>query len=224
MRHALLIVFSIFLTTHTTGQVFVKLKVQFPNQLHTPAHMYTDMPISMGVEFEKKIGIDKALSIGISNRSYKFSSDVNWTSNNDFMSYVRDYTQNDLIDGWLADPEINFHYIHVPVGFRIQSRLFFGLKYQVGFNFLVKKPMFVESEFEVPIPFEGHAPVVIDHNLTVFFSAFGFFDMFGCYTLSQPLVKNNPYAYDFMKDFAGKQTVLSYGMNFALTKFKRKSL
>jgi len=214
----------IFCCHGTYAQVFIKMRVQFMSMPKNPPNTYVDIPMSLGVEFEKKIGVDKAISIGISNRSYKFSTDVNWISNNDFMAYVRDYTKDDLIDAWLSDPEINFHYINVPIGFRVQSRLFFGFKYQLGLNFLLKKPEFKEDNYTVPIPFDGHSPLVVDHTATVFFTAFGFFDMFGSYTFSQPFVKNNAYSYDFMMDFISHPSFLSYGMSFPLTKIKRKKI
>jgi hypothetical protein len=224
IRLLLIIVLTVTGIRTSQAQVFIKLKVQFYNYMADPKNMYVDMPISLGVDFEKKIGVDKAISIGVANKSYNFSSNVNWASNNDFMTYVRDYKKDDFIDGWLADPEIKFHYINIPVGIRLQARLFFGLKYQAGINILINKPMFKDENFEVPIQGLGHAPVVIDHSLTVFFSAFGFIDMFGCYTLSQPLVKNQTYSYEFMRDFARRPSLISYGINFPLTKFKRKKI
>jgi len=215
----------IFCCNCAQGQTFIKMKVQFMSMPGNPSNTYVDIPMSIGVDFEKKISVDKAISIGISNRSYKFSTNVNWISNNDFMAYVRDYTKNDFVDAWLSDPEINFHYINVPIGLRLQTRLFFGFKYQLGLNFLVNKPAFRDDDnYSVPIPFEGHSPLVVDHTAMVFITAFGFFDMFGSYTLSQPLVKNNPYSYDFMEDFISRPYFLSYGMSFPLTKIKRKKI
>ena len=214
----------VLLASVAHAQTFIKLKVQFPTLQKEPANSYVNMPMMLGLELEKKIGIDKAISIGISNKSINYSTDVNWASQNDFLTYVRDYTKNDFIDGWLADPDINFHYLYVPVGFRLQARLFFGFKYQTGFNFLLNKPEFKEGKYSVPLQNNSQSPIVIDHTLTVFFTAFGFFDMYGSYTLSNPWVKHERYSYDFMKDFAKRQTIASFGMNFSVAKIKKKKI
>lgn len=218
----------------TEAQVYVKVGVDFSNKQPKEQLLYLGNCYNLNLNFEKKIKLNKSISLGLMYKSYVVKSadggvgSLNYWSATDFITYTRNYYSNDLL--LFSDVTDNVQVLHYQsIGLPITLKYFVTKNIAVSYRFTylhtLKEPMFKGDKYETPIEQHAYQAHQLENALQVQYTLMGKLDITLGYSIGLlPFIKKGEYDYIFMNYLDFKPNYFYVGLAYSIARLKTKKL